>query len=338
MTAECNFEGCTFGETGVCALERDPASCDHRINEVHEDLAEDVQSDIHVDHGELGSPVLGQPNLLTTLPPSHTLGPDAVSRMMASRYVTVVGILGDPDSGKTACLASTYLLIANAMLEGFTFANSQSLMAFEEIARGARDWNKGSPPEQMTMHTETSDDRRAGFLHLRLVRKSDGRRFDLALPDLPGEWTMKLVTSNQAARFEFIKAADVVWVVLDGRALVDKERRQGLIYRVGQLGDRLMALCQDRPPRVLIVVTHRDVGPLAESVSARLLAELKRKRVEATIVQVAPFSGHDSVRAGYGITSLIDATVGSAPVVPEFWPDAPQRETSRFFIGFRRNR
>jgi hypothetical protein len=338
MTAECNFEGCTFGETGICALERDPASCDHRINMVSENLAEEAQSDLGMDDGELGLAVLGQPDPVAALPPSHTFGPDALSRMMASRYVTVVGILGDPDSGKTACLASTYLLVANAMLEGFTFADSQSLMGFEEIARGARDWNKGSPPEQMTMHTETSDDRRAGFLHLRLVRKSDGRRFDLALPDLPGEWTMKLVTSNQAARFEFVKASDVVWIVLDGRALADKERRQGVIYRVGQLADRLRTLCQDRLPRVLIVVTHRDIGPLAESVSARLLAELNRKSVEATIVQVAPFSGRDSVRAGHGISSLIDATVGAAPVAPDFWPDGPTRKTSRSFIKFRRNR
>lgn len=113
-------------------------------------------------------------------------------------------------------------MVANAALNGWTFADSKSLMGFEEIARGARDWNEGSPPDQMTMHTEMTDDRRAGFLHLRLVRKSDGRRVDLALPDLPGEWTTKLVTSAQSDRLEFMKAAEVTWIVLDGRTLADR--------------------------------------------------------------------------------------------------------------------
>lgn len=338
MSSACNFEGCTFGETGVCALERDPATCDHRVNDADEDALDDMErvlSAADADDGA-GSPVLGRPAGAATFPHSHTLGPDAVSSMMASRYVTVIGILGDPDSGKTACLASTYLLVANATLNGWTFADSKSLMGFEEIARGARDWNEGSPPDQMTMHTEMTDDRRAGFLHLRLVRKSDGRRVDLALPDLPGEWTTKLVTSAQSDRLEFMKAAEVVWIVLDGRTLADRERRQGLISRVAQLGGRLKTMFSDRLPRVLIVITHRDDGEVAGAVSARLIAELQRKEVEATIVQVAPFSDSDTVRPGFGISDLIDATVGATRPAPNFWPDGAPSENSRSFMSYRR--
>lgn len=225
------------------------------------------------------------------------------------------------------------------MLEGWTFADSKSLMGFEEIARGARDWNAGSPPDQMTMHTEMTDDRRAGFLHLRLVGKSDGRRVDLVLPDLPGEWTTKLVTNARSDRLEFMKSAEVIWIVLDGRTLADKERRQGLISRVGQLGGRLKKMFGERIPRVVLVVTHRDGGELVEAVSTRLITELRNKGVdEATIVQVAPFSGNDAVRAGFGLSGLIDATVGSPRPAPDFWPDSASRECSRLFLSYRRDR
>lgn len=334
MSSGCNFEGCTVGETGVCALEQDPSTCEHRTT-----VAADADADGDDGAGGIGAPVLQRPTGSASFPSSHTLGPEVISGMMASRYVTVVGILGDPDSGKTACLASIYLLVSNAMLEGWAFADSRSLMGFEDIARGARDWNAGNPPDQMTVHTEMSDDRRPGFLHLRLVRKSDGRRVDLALPDLPGEWTTKLVASTQSDRLEFMKAAEAIWVVLDGRALADKERRQALIWRVGQLAERLKTLFDGRPPRVVVVVTHRDDGELAEVASSRLTAELDRRGVEASILQVAPFSDHEEVvKGGFGISDLIGETVGVTRPDPDFWPTSPVRDGVRSFVGYRRDR
>lgn len=338
MSSACNFEGCTVGETGSCALERDPATCEHRLAAAGAQDEDDAGSDEDGDTVEIGAPVLQRPTGSASFPSSHTLGPEFVSRMMASRYVTVVGILGDPDSGKTACLASIYLLVSNAMLEGWAFADSRSLMGFEDIARGARDWNAGNPPDQLTVHTEMSDDRRPGFLHLRLVRKSDGRRIDLALPDLPGEWTTKLVVSGQSDRLEFMKAAEAIWVVLDGRALADKERRQALILRVGQLVERLKTMFDGRPPRLLLVVTHRDDGELVEAASSRLSAELRRRGVEVRIIQVAPFSDHAEVKAGFGMSELVGETVRAAKPIPEFWPSSSPRDGVGAFLGYRRDR
>jgi hypothetical protein len=334
----CNFEGCTVGETGVCALEHDPATCEHRTDEAAGTGGRDVEVDGGDAVGGMGAPVLQRPRGSAPFPSSHTLGPEVVSDMMASRYVTVVGILGDPDSGKTACLASIYLLVSNAMLEGWAFADSRSLMGFEDIARGARDWNAGNLPDQMTVHTEMSDDRRPGFLHLRLVRKSDGRRVDLALPDLPGEWTTKFVTSAQSDRLEFMKAAEAIWIVLDGLALADKERRQALILRVGQLVERLKRMFDGRQPRIMVVVTHRDDGELVEAASSRLTTELDRRGVEATILQVAPFSNDVEVKAGFGISDLIGETVGVTGPMPDFWPTCPSRDGVRSFLSYRRDR
>ena len=282
--------------------------------------------------------MLKKPSSAASFPSSRTLGPEFVSDMMSARYVTVVGILGDPESGKTACLASLYLMIANAQLDGWSFADSKSLMAFEEIARGAREWNEGQPPEQMTVHTEMADERRPGFLHLRLVRRIDGRRVDFALPDLPGEWTTALVTTARTDRFEFMKSAEAIWIVVDGRALVDKERRQGVISRLGQLTGRLWTMFDGSAPRIMVVVTHRDLGELDGSITSRIAAELAKRDIVARIHQVAPFSDGGSVRAGFGLADLVDATVDSQRKLVEFWPASPPRQGSRSYLGFRRDR
>lgn len=342
MSRACTFEGCTVGETGVCALEHDPAACKHRaaarnltVSSAEAFAAESVTAG---PIGDLGAPVLEKPSSAASFPSSRTMGPESISGMMGSRYVTVVGILGDPESGKTACLASLYLMVANAQLEGWSFADSRSLMAFEEIARGAREWNEGQPPDQMTVHTEMADERRPGFLHLRLVRRADGRRVDLAFPDLPGEWTTALVSTARTDRFEFMKSAEAVWMVVDGRALVDKERRQGVISRLGQLAGRLRTIFDGTIPRLMIVVTHRDHGELDGSIANRIAAELTKREVVARIHQVAPFSKHDDVRAGFGLAELVEATVAPPQAGGEFWPSSEPHECSRSYLNFRRDR
>lgn len=339
MSVGCDFEGCTVGETGVCALERDPTTCDHRTgNEV--DAAETAGAPVDQrDAGAIGAPVLSSSETMAAFRSSRTLGPAAISAMMASRYVTVVGILGDPEAGKTACLASLYLLVSNATLAGWKFADSKSLTAFEEIARGAREWATGNPPEQMTVHTELSDDRRPGFLHLRLVREADGRRIDLALPDLPGEWTTELVGVARSDRLEFLKAAEALWIVLDGRALEDKERRQSLIARLGQLAGRLTTMFGGSVPKMMLVITHRDFGEPSAAVRTGLAKELAKRSIEAEVVPVAPFSDDDAVApAGFGLDALLSATAGTPPSQPEFWSPSAPTEGTRSYISYRRDR
>jgi len=342
MSAACRFEGCTVGETGACALERDPATCENRVGGGSAATAgATVPDEGPTPVGgieSIGAPVLKGPGSAPSFPSSRTLGPDTVGEMMSSRYVTVVGILGDPESGKTACLASLYLLVSNAKLEGWSFADSRSLMAFEDISRGVRDWNAGQPPEQMTLHTEMADDYRPGFLHLRLVRNSDGRRVDLALPDLPGEWTKTFVRTARSDRLEFMKSAEAIWIVIDGRTLADREQRQGVITRLGQLASRTRTLLDDVVPRLSVVVTHRDKGDLDAGVAKRIATELARHHVTGEIVPVAPFSDVNEIKAGFGLSTLIDATVGADKSAPEFWPSTPPQPLSRSFLAYRRDR
>lgn len=336
MITGCRYEGCTVGETGRCALEREPTTCSNRIgSEIMESTG--ALAPGNVGDAPIDAPVLSHPVETPTFPPSTSLGPEAIEEMMAKRYVTVIGILGDPESGKTACLASLYLLVSNAALEGWSFGDSRSLMAFEEIARGARRWNEGQPPEQMTVHTEMADERRPGFLHLRLRRQADGRCIDLALPDIPGEWTKTLIRSARSDRLEFLLSADVIWLVVDGRTIANRESRQGTITRLGQLAGRLRTLIEGRMPRLLLVITHRDLETPEEAVLERIRTEFQKHGVSAEVIPVAPFSDKDEIRAGFGLADLLGASIGRDRSVPAFWPSSNPVAGGRSFLGYRRD-
>lgn len=286
---------------------------------------------------DLGAPVLDAPAESPSFPRSTTLGTAAIGEMMSGKYVSVVGILGYPDSGKTACLASLYLLASNDRLAGWSFADSCSLMAFEEISRGARRWNGGELPDQMTVHTEMADDRQPGFLHLRLKRDADGRCVDLALPDLPGEWTKDLVVTSRADRFEFLRAADVLWVVVDGRTLQNVELRQGVISRLGQLAGRLRTMLGELLPRLLLAVTHRDQAEIPAQVLERVRAELGKHQVVATVVPVAPFSDNAEFKAGFGLVDLINESVAQQHKASSFWPVTEPKSGERAYLSHRRS-
>ena len=342
MTRVCSLDGCAVVETGRCALEKDPNTCPNRAlggeeSDVPDAPVEDLveTSDIG-EGGEIGGPVLAPPTEVPSFPKSTTLSPTVIESMMSRRYVTIVGILGDPESGKTACLASLYLLISHAQLQGWNYADSRSLRGFEEIARGARRWNEGEPPEQMTVHTQLDDDRQAGFLHVRLRREKDGRRLDLAFPDLPGEWTKALIRSSNSDRLEFLNSADVIWIVVDGSSLNDREKRQGTITRLGQLAGRLCVLIQDTMPRLVLVVTRRDTVEISSEVLGRIERELAKYDLIAEMVPVAPFSDNAAVEPGFGLTSLVHATLGKARSRPPLWPSTAPKAGSRSFLSFRR--
>lgn len=345
MSGSCTYEGCTVDETGICALERDPGKCSNRnrsgasASTAPASVTSEAASTVEVGSAAdlVGAPVLATQEKPSAFPSSTTLGAGVVEDMMASRYVTVVGILGEPDAGKTACLASLYLQISHDRLDGWTFADSASLMGFEDIARGAREWTEESRA-QLTVRTEISSGRHAGFLHLRLKRRSDGRRVDFAMPDLPGEWSDALVKSSRMDGLEFLSAAEAIWLVVDGRGLRRLDRRQGVITRLGQLACRLRTLTGAHLPRMLVVVSHRDLGELPKELRDRLTKELGKHGIVGEIVEIAPFTDDEaSAKAGFGIAELIDATVGPAPVTAPFWRPAPPSPGGRAYLGYRRD-
>ena len=329
MKIVCKKSDCTVAETGVCLLNNSPDTCPERI-------LSDVGASVS-ESADTSKPPLSAPERNPRFASSLTLTPDAIREACSGRIFRLVGILGAPDAGKTATLVSLYLLLCRDKLVGLQFADSMSLMAFDEISRGARQWNHGHPPEQMTNHTEIPDDRTAGFLHLRLRERTSDTRHDVLLSDLPGEWSTALIDSNRVDRLEFLKAADVIWVMIDGRQLIETQTRQQVLHRTEVLMGRLSKFLGANAPPVFVVISHKDSGDPSQASLGRLESEAAKLNLSITIVQVASFSDNDKVAPGTGIEELIEISLKSASSASPsaLWPDQGVGEFNRQFLNFR---
>ena len=322
MNAACNQEDCTVAETGVCLLNNDSATCPNRLPILEMKAPVDIGAE------------LPSPKKNPSFTRSQTLTPTQTRSLMSKRYCRLVGILGAPDAGKTASLVSLYLLVARGRLTGFKYADSQSLMAFDGISQGARRWNEGKLPDQLTTHTEMADDRNAGFLHLRL--KSDsGDTSDLLLPDLPGEWSTAMVDSKRVERLDFLKRADVVWLMVDGRQLSEPSTKQWALHRTKLLMQRLADLVSPPPP-VILVVTRRDQGEPDEKTIQVLREEARKFNLDLDVIMIASFADNTATAPGAGIAELIGATTKPTPRSTAFWPSENVAiENDRAIMRFR---
>lgn len=329
MPITCKNPNCTVAETGICLLNNNVDTCPERLVAGIEPATPEA-TDVAV------PPPLTAPKRNPQFPSSLTLTPDAIREACGGHLFRLIGVLGAPDAGKTAILVSLYLLLSRGKLKGFKFADSLSLLAFDEISRRARRWNDGAPPEQMTNHTEPPDHRTAGYLHLRLHDQESGARHDVLLPDLPGEWSNSLIDSNRVDRLGFLKSADAIWLTIDGRQLIQPTTRQQVLHRTGLLMQRVSEFLVAEVPPVFVVISHKDLGDPSGASIRKLESEASRLNLPIKILQVSSFSDN-IMEPGTGIAELIRASLTSAsPMMPTaLWPHSNAPDSDRQFLNFR---
>lgn len=344
MRGPCENLNCTFSATGSCVVGNPPEDCPNRpvVGDFEDDQLEDESAD-ETDEGGggivtgPGGAVLAAPDDdLPTFPASRTLGITQANAMMEDRPTCLVGIVGLAGAGKTAALVSAYLMLSQGKFEGFSYADSDTLRAFEEIARASRTWDKGNPPEQITSHTTLSNDREAGFLHLRLQRDVDDRLFDILLPDLPGEWSRALIDRTDEDRLSFLGAASVIWLMVDGRQFAHDGRVANARYRATLLIERLADLLGSRRPRIIVVPTWQDKQPFPQEEADGLVACGAGFGFEVDTVPIASFSWNEDMDPGCGIAKLFAGSLAARPSPPEFWPETDRSGGDRKLAAFRR--
>lgn len=307
MLNECSQEGCTVSTTGVCLLNNEVSQCPYHSGQ---------EADASGDEELLPEPE-GNPSFTS----STTLAEGNLSLIMGDRYCTMVGIVGAPDSGKTAALVSLYLKLSHGRLDGFRYADSRSLMALDEISRGARRW-AAVPPEQMTAHTELKDDRAAGFLHLRIRSQEDGWPIDFLLPDLPGEWSESMVDESRHDRLVFLERADVIWLMVDGEQLTTPAKRQLSLHRTQLYLQRLKEFFPNLP-RIILVVTRADKGSISQKTKDSLLNDAAALGLNVTIQSIASFANvGNPVTPGTGIAELVRMSIESHKTAYPLWPES----------------
>jgi len=262
----CSKADCTAATTGICLLGKPtPQECEHcspvLIGQLEEREGEEIQN---LQDGR-------------TLHTGTELGTLDILQISRGSYTHVVGLMGPYNAGKTCFLLSLYLMASQHTLPGdYLFRRSLTLQGFEDRACKLRDWKRGALPEQLADHTSITDGRRPGFLHLGITRSNEP--IDLLFPDLPGEWTTSLINrADTAKRWEFLKRADGIIVVLDGTELVGKGK-YAHVLNAKHLLDRLkdtLQISADIP--FVILVSKADEIHMKEP---EVMGEIKQYAAE----------------------------------------------------------
>lgn len=210
----CLKPDCTAPATGICLLGKtEPGECE---NYTPIDSSAQPESD---QTAKAESQPEGR-----TFHSGSELGTVDILQISRGSYPHVIGLMGSYNAGKTCFLLSLYLMASRQFLPAtYVFKRSLTLQGFEDRARKLREWKSGPLPEKLADHTTLVDDRRPGFLHLGLLRS--GEPIDFLFSDLPGEWTSSLVKKAETApRWEFLRRADGIIIVLDAEELCGPER------------------------------------------------------------------------------------------------------------------
>jgi hypothetical protein len=314
-TLGCKKEECTFAQTGACVLDNDPETC---LNTFTISSAEDLLSRFEAENT---SPAQTKHRFTS----SYTFSAEQTEKYTAQQYCKVVGILGVPGTGKTACLVSMYLMLAHDKLTKFKFRNSKTLMGFEEICAGARHWKLTDLPETLTTHTEILDERSAGFLHLNLYSKAIDSEIQLLIPDIPGEWTLSLINSNRTDRLAFLKSTECIWIMVNNEHIVSIETRNATLHKLTLMIQRLNSFLSPEKIRLVVVATHIDKYPLNKNLFKKVDECAANYGFPLKIMGVASFSS-GTPPAGTGIEELFEDLVNDAITSsPSYWMNLNQQ-------------
>lgn len=334
----CDKVGCTVAESGICLLSHaaPESQCPH------------FKVGITVDETTNG-PTVAPTGRVPLIPSAsdaarrfHTgleLGTEDALEVTRSRYSHLIGVLGTYDAGKTCFLLSLYLMASRGVLPSrYAFAGSLTLKGFEDRARRQRAWKGGPLPSQLVDHTSLADPRRPGLLHLAMrERMGDRRRYDMLLTDLPGEWSKNLVDrADTATRFEFLRRADGIVIVVDGPSLVGP-KRHSVVERTGLLMERLTASVKiDTSTPIAILLSKCDEIDMNRPA---LVDDLVRRGSDLGLapraVMSAAFSRKPTVQNGTGVFDPIDHIINPRPPAPQSrYRTLPYCESDREFAMF----
>ena len=181
-------------------------------------------------------------------------------------------------------------------------------------------------PEQITVHTERKDSRSPGFLHFKLIRKSDYARLHLLIPDLPGEWSTSLIENNRADRLR----TSCVQPTRSGSWSMARPWLKKTSARARYIGpvlaNRSHRSTRSLPTSRLCVSLSatRDLGKPTEEILREIKKDAARHDIDLSVSHIASFSRTDGIAAGAGIADLIAQTVARPITGGDFWPDGPE--------------
>jgi hypothetical protein len=155
-------------------------------------------------------------------------------------------------------------------------------------------------------------------MHLSLDRPAQsGKRVELLISDLPGEWSSQLINrADTAMRFDFLERADAVVVVVDGPRIAQNASRHAEVMSVKLLLQRLAKTVKVDPrvPFVLLVSKCDELDMRLPAGLTELEEQARNLGFRPVTVATASFSRKPhSVPNGQGVLDVMRAIVAREP-------------------------
>ena len=216
----------------------------------------------------------------------------------------LVAIVGDTLSGKSTLICALYEKFLRGEFESFSFAGSDTLIAFEEVAHYSRAVSGASMPE--TQRTSLSEELQ--FFHLAIVSEdTDAIRKELFISDRAGEiYRAGLDRPGELLTLQELRLSRCVAVLVDGERLIQADEQHQVLDTTRQL------------VRAMI-----DSGTLSTSQHLQIILT-KRDEVERTGTAECFINRVET------LTNRIDDDFGSAVASVEFYEIAARDPTREF--------
>jgi hypothetical protein len=219
-TQLCSVEGCPLQIGGAC-LEAfdDPADCP---NTSDVGLLSSVDEVPAPESEQFGWPTVdgsqSSASKFIAFDSGDSLGLSQANDLRAERPCRFILIAGEVRAGKSTLLAQLFGKFLKGSYEGWTFAGSKTLKAFDIVHAPSRASSGKNSPD-----TLRTPDEGMRFLHLRLSHAS---RVDLLLSELSGERFKSVINGASVTDLAPVSSvADRCIVLVDGDALLSASTR-----------------------------------------------------------------------------------------------------------------
>lgn len=254
---------------------------------------------------------------LREFPTGDDLYIEDASAVMAAGPSRLLVVAGAPRCGKTTLLNGIYELFQEGPIDLLTFGGSRSLVGFEKRCHPSREVSQADRAD--TTRTPGSEDAR--FLHLKFYQTDCAEPpRHLLLSDIDGEFFKRLRDStDECKRHPFLKRADRLLVLIDGRKLANVRRRHEALEDGKSLLRSMLDSGMIGATTVIhVVITKWDHAhaavvagkPMIEFVSEGFAPVLASRSYQWTVNPVAARPAPGSTFAfGHGIAALLPAWV-----------------------------
>ncbi len=167
------------------------------------------------------------------LPSGNALSLEDSYIVTGAEKTKLVVLVGPQACGKTTIETTIYQMFHDGKLNGYCFAGSRTLQAFERRSFHTRiDSNQDLPTTPRTPRSVQEI-----FLHLKLYDKVSKQYVNFLFADLSGEdfEANRADITLMRNSFEFIKYADYIVAVIDGDRISTKKYRNSTLDSIGEL-------------------------------------------------------------------------------------------------------